>query len=165
MGTGKSAAFRFDVGLNIRDIPYNAYTIVSVTNTGSFGTSSYVADYDDISNKTQYNPFAAIIINSFNKDWLFNIFLNAGYRSQSVVNFTPKDGVYHNPFYYEEVYVTEDLRGEATAGIVDITPGLYFSFGDSGKIILGAKFNWITQIEDLDNTFQVIPVLQFDFTL
>ena len=157
MGTGKSAAFRFDVGLNIQDIPYNAYTIVSVTTTGSSGTSSYVVDYDDISNKTQYNPFAAITINSFNKDWLFNIFLNAGYRSQSVVNFTPKDEVYHNPFYYADVYATEDLRGEVTAGIVDITPGLYFNLGESGKIILGAKFNWITQIEDLDKYISGYP--------
>ena len=165
MGAGKDAAFRFDVGLNIQEIPYNAYTIVSVTNTGTSGTYNYVADYYDISSKTQYNPFAAITINSFNRDWLFNIFLNAGYRSQSLVNFTPEDQVYHNPFYYGDVYITEDNRGEATAGIIDITPGLYFNFGDTGRLLLGAKFNWIVQIEDLDYPFQVIPMLQFDFNL
>ena len=57
MGTGKDAAFRFDVGLSIQEMPYNAYTIVSVTSTGTSGTDSYVADYYDISSKTQYNPF------------------------------------------------------------------------------------------------------------
>ena len=165
MGRGTDAAFRFDVGLSIQEIPYNAYTIVSVTTTGTSGTSNYVADYYDISSKTQFNPFAAITINSFNKDWLFNIFLNAAYRSQSLINFTPEDQVYHNPFYYGDVYITEDNRGEATAGIIDITPGLYFDFGDTGRMILGAKLNWIVQIEDLDSPFQVIPVLQFDFTL
>jgi hypothetical protein len=169
MGAGKDAAFRFDIGLSIQEIPYNAYTIVSVTNTGTSGTYNYVADYYDISSKTQYNPFAALTINSFNRDWLFNIFLNAGYRSQSLINFTPEDQVYHNPsyypFYYGDVYITEDNRGEATAGIIDITPGLYFNFGDTGRILLGAKFNWIVQIEDLDYPFQVIPMLQFDFTL
>jgi hypothetical protein len=165
MGTGKDAAFRFDVGLSIQEIPYNAYTIVSVTNTGTSGTDSYVADYYDISSKTQYNPFAALTINSFNRDWLFNVFLNAGYRSQSLINFTPEDQVYHNPFYYGDVYITEDNRGEATAGIIDITPGLYFNFGDTGRILLGAKFNWIVQIEELDYPFQVIPMLQFDFIL
>ena len=146
MGTGKDAAFRFDAGLSIQKIPYNAYTIVSVTNTGSSGTSTYVADYYDISSKTHYNPFIAITVNSFNRDWLFNIFLNAGYRSQSLVNFTPEDQVYHNPFYYGDVYITEDNRGEATAGIIDITPGLYFDFGDAGRVLLGAKFNWIHKL-------------------
>lgn len=165
MGNGASAAFRFDVGLSIQEIPYNAYTIVSVTTTSTGGTSGYVADYHDISRKTQFNPFAAITINSFNKDWLFNIFLNAGYRSQSLINFTPEDQVYHDPLFYGNVYVTEDNRGEATAGIIDITPGLYFNFGDTGRILLGAKFNWIVQIEDLDYPFQVIPMLQLDFNL
>ncbi len=165
MGAGKDAAFRFDVGLSIQEIPYNAYTIVSVTNTSTSGTYSYVSDYYDISSKTQYNPFAVLTINSFNKDWLFNIFLNAGYRSQSLVNFTPEDQVYHNPLYYGDVYITEDNRGEATAGIIDITPGLYFNFGNTGRILLGAKFNWIVQIEELDYPFHVIPMLQFDFSL
>lgn len=165
MGAGTNAAFRFDVGLNVQEIPYNAYTIVSVTRTSSSGSTNYITDYHDISKNTQYNPFAAITINSFNEDWLINIFLNAGYRTQSLVNFSPEDQVYHNPFYYGDVYVTEDLRGEVTAGIIDITPGLYFNFGNSGRIILGAKFNWIVQIEELDNSFQVLPVLQLDFTL
>jgi hypothetical protein len=166
MGSGKDAAFRFDVGLNIQDMHYDAYTIVSVTKTSSLGgTSNYVADYHDISSKTQFNPFAAITINSFNKDWLFNIFLNAGYRSQSLVKFTPEDEVYHNPYYYGDVYITEDNTGEATAGIIDIAPGIYFNFGDTGRILLGAKFNWIVQIEDLDYPFQVISMLQFDFCL
>jgi len=165
MGAGRDAALRFDIGLSIQEIPYNAYTIVSVTNTSTSGTYNYVADYYDISSKTQYNPFAALTINSFNKDWLFNIFLNAGYRTQSLINFTPEDQVYHNPFYYGDVYITEDNRGEATAGIIDITPGLYFDFGDTGRILLGAKFNWILQIEDLDYPFQVIPMMQFDFRL
>jgi len=31
MGSGKDAAFRFDAGLSIQDIHYDAYTIVSVT--------------------------------------------------------------------------------------------------------------------------------------
>jgi hypothetical protein len=165
MGSGKDAAFRFDVGINIQDMPYDAYTIVSVTKTGSTGTSNYVADYHDISSKTQFNPFAAVTINSYNRDWLFNIFLNSGYRTQSLVNFTPEDQVYHNPYYYGDEYITEDNRGEATAGIIDITPGFYFNFGDTGRILLGAKFNWIVQIEDLDYPFQVIPMLQFDFNL
>ena len=165
MGAGTNAAFRFDVGLNIQEIPYNAYTIVSVTRTGSSGSTNYITDYRDISKNTQYNPFAAITVNSFNENWLFNIFLNAGYRTQSLVNFTPENQVYHNPFYYGDVYVTEDLGGEVTDGIIDITPGLYFNFGNNGRIILGAKFNWIVQIEELDNSFRVLPVLQLDFTL
>lgn len=165
MGRGRDAAFRFDVGLSIQEIPYNAYSIVSVTTTGTSGTFNYVSDYYDISSKTEFNPFGAITVNSFNEDWVFNIFLNAAYRTQSLVNFTPKDQVYHNPYYYGDVYITEDNRGEATAGVIDVTPGLYFDLAETGRIILGAKFNWIVQIENLDNSFQVLPMLQFDFSL
>lgn len=165
MGFAKNSALRFDVGLNIQEMPYNAYTIVSVTKTDYSGSQNYVSAYNDISKKTQFNPFAALTINSANPDWLFNIFLFAKYGTQSLINFTPEDEVYHNPLYYGDVYVTEDNRGEATAGIIDLTPGLYFNFGEAGRILIGAKLNWIVQINDIDNAFFIMPLVQFDFKL
>lgn len=165
MSNSSNSALRFDIGLNIQEIPYNAYTIVSVTRTDNSGTINYITDYNDISKKTMFNPFAALTINTSNPDWLFNIFLFAKYGTQSLINFSPENEVYHNPFYYGDVYVTEDNRGEATAGIIDLTPGLYFKFGETGRILIGAKMNWIVQISDIDNSFFMMPVVQFDFKL
>jgi len=157
--------FRFDVGLSIQEIPYEASTVITVTETGTSGTSSYVAQYLDASTETCFNPFVNLNVNSNNPEWLFNIFLQAGYAAQTLLNFEPKTSAYHNPFYYENVNITEDLRGEATAGIINLTPGVYFNFGDTGRVLLGTRLLWITQIEDIDNQFYLLPMLQFDFRL
>lgn len=157
--------FRFDIGLSIQEIPYEASTVITVTETGTSGTSSYVAQYLDASTETCFNPFVNLNVNSNNPEWLFNIFLQAGYAAQTLLNFEPKTSAYHNPFYYENVNITEDLRGEATAGIINLTPGVYFNFGDTGRVLLGTRLLWITQIEDIDNQFYLLPMLQFDFRL
>lgn len=157
--------FRFDVGLSIQEIPYEASTVITVTETGTSGTSSYVAQYLDASTETCFNPFVNLNVNTNNPEWLFNIFLQAGYAAQTLLNFEPKTSAYHNPFYYENVNITEDLRGEATAGIINLTPGVYFNFGDTGRVLLGTRLLWITQIEDIDNQFYLLPMLQFDFRL
>lgn len=157
--------FRFDVGLSIQEIPYEASTVITVTETGTSGTSSYVSQYLDASTETCFNPFVNLNVNSNNPEWLFNIFLQAGYAAQTLLNFEPKTSAYHNPFYYENVNITEDLRGEATAGIINLTPGVYFNFGDTGRVLLGTRLLWITQIEDIDNQFYLLPMLQFDFRL
>lgn len=156
---------RFDIGLSIQEIPYEASTVVTVTETGSSGTSSYVAQYLDAATESSFNPFVNLTFNSSNPEWLFNIFFQAGYAAQSLLNFEPNTSVYHNPFYYEHVSVTEDLRGEATTGIINITPGIYFNFGDAGRVLLGTRFFWITQLEEIDNQFYFLPMLQFDFRL
>lgn len=157
--------FRFDIGLSIQEIPYEASTVITVTETGTSGTSSYVAQYLDASTETCFNPFVNLNVNSNNPEWLVNIFLQAGYAAQTLLNFEPKTSAYHNPFYYENVNITEDLRGEATAGIINLTPGVYFNFGDTGRVLLGTRLLWITQIEDIDNQFYLLPMLQFDFRL
>ncbi len=165
MGSGKSASFRVDLGFTMQQIPYEAYTIVSVTQTSSSGTSSYVYDYTDIGTETHFNPFFSLTLNSANPEWLFNIFIQAGYSTQTLANFTPETQVYHDPFYYENVNITEDLRGEAMVGLINITPGIFLNIGDNGRILVGTRLNWITQAEEVDNSFYLLPMLQFDFKL
>ena len=165
MGSGKNACFRVDLGFTIQQIPYEAYTIVSVTQTSSTGTSSYVYDYTDIGTETHFNPFLNLTLNSANPEWLFNIFIQAGYSTQTLADFTPETQVYHDPFYYENVNITEDLRGEAMVGLINITPGIFFNFGESGRVLVGTRLNWTTQTEEVDNSFYLLPMLQFDFKL
>lgn len=165
MGVGENASFRMDVGLHIQEIPYEAYSVVSVTQTGTSGTSSYITNYLDISKKTHFNPFLNFTVNSSNPEWFVNFFVQAGYSAQGLVDFTPETRVDRNPFYLNDVYITEDQRGEATAGLINFTPGLYFNIKNTGRIILGTRLFWITQIEDIDNAFYFLPMLQFDFNL
>ena len=165
MSSGKNTGIRVDLGLNIQEMPYDAYTLVSVTQTGPSGTSNYVVDYLDALSDTHFDPFINLTFNSSNPDWLFNIFVQAGYSIQSLVDFTPETEVDHNPFYYNNVSITEDLRGEATAGLINITPGIFFNFGDTGRVLVGTSLYWITQTEEVDNSFYLVPMLQFDFSL
>ena len=163
MGSGKNASYRVDLGFTMQQIPYEAYTIVSVTQTSSLGTSSYVCDYTDIGTETHFNPFLSLTLNSANPEWLLNIFIQAGYSTQTLADFTPETQVYRDFFYYENVNITEDLRGEAMVGLINITPGISLNIGDTGRVLVGTRLNWITQTEEVDNSFYLLPMLQFDF--
>lgn len=165
MSLGEKSAFRLDAGLTIQEIPYEAYTVVTVTETGPYYTESYVTGYYDVNKTTHFNPFINLVINSANSDWLLNLFLQAGYSTQGLVDFEPEDEVVHDPLFYNRVYITEDQRGELTIGIINLTPGVYFNLGKTGKLILGARMLWISQIEEADNNFFLRPVLQFSFNM
>ena len=165
ISSGKYASFRIDAGLNVQETPYEANTIVSVTKTSASGTSSYVIDYLDASKETNFSPFFNFTLNSSNPDWLLNIFFQAGYSIQNLVNFTPEAEVYHNPFYYDDVSVTEDLRGEAAAGLINITPGIFLNVGDTGRVLVGTRLYWIAQVKEVENYIYIMPLLQFDFNL
>ena len=165
LSTGKNSGIRVDIGLNIQEIPYEAYTIATVDYTSSSSSFNYVVDYYDVWKKTHFNPFITLTANTTNPDWIFNIFAQAGYNSQGLIDFSPETQIYHNAFYTPNVYITEDLRGEATAGVINFTPGLFYNVGTTGRVVLGARLFWITQLENIDNSFYWMPVVQFNFTL
>jgi hypothetical protein len=167
----EKTAIRFDFGINIQEIPFNALTIASVTYTNSNSSTNYVVDYDDLGKGTHINPFANLTFNTIHSDWLCNLFIQAGYSTQDLSNYTPETivehGYYYFPIYYNsnDVYITEDLRGEATIGIINITPGIFFKIGNTGRLVIGSRLFWLSQFEKADNSFYVTPMIQFDFGL
>lgn len=168
-GVNNGIAFRLDAGLYIQSISYDAYTIAEIRETSFWGSSTeYVLFYHDIDKSTHFDPFANFTINTAKNDWIMNIFLNAGYSVQSLLSFEPRTlDVYWfpiPPFVFNET-ITNDYRGETTAGFIHFTPGFYFNLSGKSRIVIGARFFYETQLNDASKHFFVLPMMQVDFSL
>jgi len=168
-GINNGIAFRLDAGLHIQTIAFNAYTIAEITETDFWGsTDEYVMFYHDIDEETYFDPFVNMTINSAKKDWILNFFLNAGYSVQSLLDFEPRtidyDWFFLPPFVFNET-ITNDFRGETTAGFIHFTPGIYFNLSEQSRIVFGTSFYFETQLINPTKTFFILPMMQADFTL
>ncbi len=160
-GYGKGSAFRFDMGLQVNSMRYDAYTIVHTRETGVFGgTEEYVSFFHDVGKSTHFDPYFNFTYNTAFKNWLFNLFINAGYSIQTLFSFEPRTS-YHAFGHYTKT----DKRGSSTAGFINITPGIYFYIGESSRVLLGTRFYIETQINDAESTLFIFPMVQFDFRL
>ena len=160
-GYNKGSAIRFDVGLNIQSMRYDAYTVVSSVTTGFWGESDeYIAFYHDVGKSTSFNPFFNFTYNTAYKSWPVNLFINAGYSIQTLFNFEPKTS-----YYAFGTFTVTDLRGKTTAGFFSFTPGIYFFLGESNRVLLGSRFFLETQIDGANPTLFILPMIQFDFRL
>lgn len=168
-GVNNGVAFRLDAGLHIQSIAYDAYTIAEVTTTDLWGsTDEYVMFYHDIDKETYFNPFVNFTFNTAKRDWFLNIFINAGYSVQSLLDFEPNTYDFYwyplPPFIWEET-ITSDFRGETTAGFVHLTPGMYFTLSELSRILIGARIYYETQLNEATKNLFILPMMQMDFNL
>jgi hypothetical protein len=166
-GFKNGLAFRLDAGVHIQSIAYNAYTIAEVKETDFWGsTYEYVLFYHDIDNSTHFDPFVNFTFNTAKTDWVLNIFINGGYSVQSLLDFEPSSIDYDWFFLLPaNTTYTTDFRGETTAGFLHFTPGIYFNFAEQGRILIGARFFYETQLNDASKNLFILPMLQVDFNL
>jgi hypothetical protein len=169
-GNGKSVSFRFDAGVHIQTMKYDASTIADIQTESIFGGSDeYVVFYHDIDKSTNFDPFINFTINSANKEWLINFFFNAGYSIQSLYDFGPQtpDTRYYNFLlvFPTGTVITQDFRGENTAGFFNFTPGIYFNLNENSRVLLGVRFYFETQLENPSTSTFILPMLQADFVL
>jgi len=160
-GYSEGSAFRFDLGFQIYSTRYDAYTVVVIKETSFWGgNDTYTSFFHDIGKSTNFDPYFNFTYNTAFKSWPLNLFINAGYSIQTLFNFEPKTS-----YYAFGHYTKTDERGSSTAGFFNVTPGIYFMFGESSKILLGTRFYIETQINDAEPTLFIFPMMQFDFRL
>lgn len=158
---------RVDGGLHIQNIYYDAYTLVSVT-----GGENYILFYHDKDKNSHLDPFVNITFNTAYKDWITNIFINAGFTAQTLADFEPEkpDADFYLPVppfllpvNINRSVIINDLRGESFASFVHFTPGIYFDVTEQSRVLFGSRFYFETQIENADKNLFIIPFLQVDF--
>jgi len=160
-GYDNGTAFRFDAGLQVHTMHYDVYTTVHRVETSDFsGSSEYYYFFHDAGKSTHFDPFLNFTFNTAHKNWPVNLFINAGYSIQTLFSFEPKTS--YSSFGY---YTRTDLRGTSTAGFFTCTPGIYFFFGGSHRVVLGTHFYFETQIDGADPKTFIIPMIQFDFRI
>ena len=158
---------RVDGGLHIQNIYYDAYTLVSVT-----GDENYILFYHDKDKNAHVDPFVNITFNTAHKEWITNIFINAGFTAQTLSDFEPEKPdanlylpvpPFLLPVNINRNVIVNDLRGESFASFVHFTPGVYFDVTEQSRILVGSRFYFETQIKNSDKNLFVMPFLQVDF--
>ncbi|MDT3695999.1 MAG: hypothetical protein ROY99_06360 [Ignavibacterium sp.] len=168
-GVKNGMAYRLDVGLHIQSISYDASTIAEVKTTALWGPSyDYVMFYHDIDQETYFDPFINFTFNTAKHNWLLNIFINGGYSVQSLLDFQPQtvdyDWFFLPPFVFNET-ITNDYRGETSAGFVHFTPGIYFNFNEYSRLLIGVRVFLETRLNKSTENLFILPMMQVDFTL
>ena len=158
-------ALRFDAGLQLHSMHYDAYTIVYRTVEEFWGnTKSYTFFFHDVGESTHFDPYFSLTFNTAYKSWPVNVFFNAGYVIQTLFSFEPRTiREYYGSTNTE--YIKTDKRGSSTAGFINLTPGVYFCLDESSRILLGSRFYIESSISNSDPNFLVIPMIQVDFRL
>jgi hypothetical protein len=158
-------AFRFDAGMLINSMHYDAYTVVHRIESGFWGSSSQSTFfYHDIGESTHFDPYFNITFNTAYKSWPVNIFFNGGYVIQTLFSFEPETTYSYNNLTNTQ-YIKTDQRGSRTAGFINLTPGVFFYLGESTRLLLGTRIYIETQISNADPQTFILPMMQVDFTL
>ena len=157
------SAFRFDAGMQLHTVNYDAYTVVISEVTSIWGSKDSDTYFcHDAGKSTHINPYVNITYNTAFKDWPVNIFFNTGYSIQTLFSFTPRT------VYFPTVlinYTQTDQRGESIAGFVHATPGIFFYLGEFSRLLLGARFFYEVQISGTDEKVIFLPMIQIDMHL
>ena len=161
MATSK-IGLRLDAGLHIQEFAYDAYTVEIVN-------YEYVFFYHDLGKSGHLDPFINLTINTTSPNAFINFFLNVGYSQQTIVGFTPqdKDETYYSNYnlfsYDRHREIVEDLRGEATASYLNLTPGLFFRLGQSSRLLLGVRIYFDNGLDNATASVFILPMMQVDF--
>ncbi len=158
-GYNKGSAFRFDMGLQIQSMQYDAFTVVIRRVSSHSGTSESTSFYHDIGKSTHYDPYFNFTYNTAFKDWPLNLFISAGYSFQTMFSFEPRTA------YLGFGSTSTDNRGSSTAGFINFTPGIYFNIDESKRILLAPRFFIEMQTTEANPQFFIFPMMQFDFVL
>ena len=159
----KTGAMRIDFGLNWQQTIYDASSVVITDILGGGSNSSSVTFFEDTDKRTSFTPYITLTYNSKFEDSPINFFINGGYFTQSLINYSPSTP--SKTYYpFNITVITVDKRGEATAGFLNFMPGLYISVTENSRIDLGLRILKETQIESSSKSLFVLPFFQYDIS-
>lgn len=155
--------FRFDAGVQINSMKYDAYTVRHTVIDYYWGDrEEFYTFYHDVGTSTHFDPYFSLTFNTAYKNWPINIFFNGGYVVQTLFAFEPKTSYYAFPYYQQ---TKTDNRGSSTTGFINLTPGIFFNITEQSRVLAGCRFYIETQIDGANPKYFILPMMQFDFTL
>lgn len=155
---GKRMAFRFDGGLHWSTLSYDALTVVVTRIGGVFGSSEDIAVFHDRSRQTRLGFYISSTMNTKFRDWPLNLFASIALSKQRLTDYEPRESALAYPFY-TSVYVS-DARANASITFLTVTPGVYFSAGESQRVLAGVRWTNGTNLEN--GTIMFAPFIQWE---
>lgn len=162
-----NTAIRFDAGFQFHTMYYDAFSFVHIRTTttnfwdGATTVEEYNGFYHDVGTTTRLDPYVNFTFNTAFKDWPINFFINTGYSVQTLFSFTPQTSYYYTGL---TKYIKTDIRGESTAGFINVTPGIFVYINNTTRILMGVRYYFEQNIDRSDPKIFILPMVQFDFT-
>jgi hypothetical protein len=158
-------AFRFDAGIMLQQIYFDAKTVVVTTIDNLFGDpETSVIYYRDRDKNSGLDLYAMLTFNTAMNEYPFNFFLSAGYFNQTVLNFEPQTTTDLTYLFILSSKTVEDTRGETSAAFLSLTPGVFYDFSETARLIVGARLLFETGLDKSHPDFLVLPHIQFDLS-
>lgn len=159
----ENGAIRFDAGVLIQELYYDAKTIVETTTDPLWGDPyTTVSYFHDRNKNSDIDIYAMLTYNSTMKNFPINFFLNLAYYSQTILDFNPQTTTDLSYAIILSEKTIEDARGEASSSYLSTTPGIFIDFTDWSRLVLGARMSYDIGIDGSSRNFFVLPVLQLD---
>lgn len=155
----ENAAIRFDVGVQWQTLAYDATTVIASKNS-----SSSIVDVVYFHDKGKDMPldfYGALTFNT-KRDWFTNFFLQVALSKQSLAKFTPTVVAPYSPTFAPATIVN-DQRAEFSSTTVIFTPGVYFAFDPTLRLLMGCRINVQTEIKNISPGTTLLPFLQMDW--
>lgn len=156
-------AIRFDAGILVQQLYYEAKTVVVTTTDPMWGSpTTDVSYYNDRDKNSGIDLYAMITYNSAIQNFPVNFFLNLSYFTQTILDFNP--GVRTDPTYFLILSekTTEDARGEASSSFLSVSPGIFLDISNWSRIVLGARILYDIGVDSSSKDLFILPVIQFD---
>jgi hypothetical protein len=159
----ENSAIRADLGVQLQEVSYDAATVLERTTTPFWGNPyAQTFFFLDTGKETHLNFFATGTFNSIHDDWVLNPFLQAGFSTQKLTNFSPRNSRVESGL---GTYISTDLRAESSAFWLFAVPGVYVNVGQSSRLLLGVRTAYQAGVENANPSVLFSPVLQFDWKL
>jgi hypothetical protein len=159
----ENSAIRADIGVRLQEVSYDAATVVERTTTPLWGKPyTETCFFLDSDKETHLNFFATGTFNTIHDDWLVNPFFQAGFSTQRLTDFSPRNSRVETSF---GTYIRTDQRAESSAFWLFAAPGVYVNVGQSSRLVLGVRISDQVGIENANPSVLFSPVLQFDWRL
>lgn len=149
---------RIDGGIIIQKYTFEAASVIIRNYENS---ESQVYFFMDKESSTNINGYFSLTLNTYYENFPVNFLLNAGYSGQSLIDYSPADP--DNRYYiHSPSYRITDLRGEAFASFVNLSPGFYAKINNWVRFVFAVRFFFELDIEDSESSNFIIPMMQLD---
>jgi len=156
-------AVRFDAGILVQELYYDAKTVVETTTNPVWGYPyTTVSYYHDRDKNADIDLYVMLTYNSVMKEFPLNFFLNMSYFTQTILDFNPRTTTDLSYLLVLSEKTIEDVRGEASSAYLSATPGIFIDFTEWSRIVLGARLMYDIGLDTSSRDFFILPVVQLD---
>ncbi|MDP4114728.1 MAG: hypothetical protein Q8903_01260 [Bacteroidota bacterium] len=162
-GISGSVGVRYTIGLSYQEFYYDAYTYVIRKKTpygGKTEESTYA--FHDLNTDGLFNYYMMLTINSDIKNPPINAYIAIAFIKQRLLSFTPGTSVGQDVFLNN--YISIDSRGSYSTEFISISPGLFYTFNNSIRILCGVTLAFSLSGES-DTRLFIAPSFKIDLIL